>query len=1671
LYRDLRRRSLGLCIAAVVLLLAGPEGHGAPDGEDRPKIKPVEQPGATASVETAGAAGPREAKPDAASELRKDEGDEDTLSAEPDAGTERTADACNETAGRVEFSGHDRSSDDGAWFRWQWTAPVSARPAVFGVTGNIPRFWDGAVPAGGGKADEAAGKLALPAWPGGPTAADFESPGSRAVPQAGTVEAASNLLPADAARVPLREALPAATSPEAWSGMNFPLSPAVAAIGSGLSPANAPATGLTLAAGTLQVNANDSLPDSGLIMIGPGAALYLNGYSDTFESLTNYGVFHTGTRPDAMLVGTGATITMAAGTFTVGSGITLSDAHIVITGGTNTVAAGGTLRLSSGGLGLELTGGTLTLEGAGTAGGVGVLSLLGNVTTYASPTTAALSDGGGTVYPGKIDLGGGLRTITTGWTGNEVDLDISASIANGSFIKDGSGALRLSGNNTYAGSTTVRTGELVVTHNNGLGTTASGTTVEVNGSLRLSNVTIGAESIFLEGGPLRTTGSNSLSGDIVLRSAAAIITGAGDFTIHGVIASEGGDYSLEKTGPGTLVLAGANTFTGFAQITEGTLILDHADGLGSTAGPTYISGGQLDLRGVHVGNEQITVDAGGFGTSAGTSSLAGIVELTAKALVTVGSNSELTLSGSIVDYGVLSGTDAIEKSGAGTLVLSGNNADLSGIVVINEGTVRLLSSSGLGSALGGTIVAAGGTLELQGQIGQPINLETEALTLNGGTLVSTFITNRVGGTILLGANSTVTATSALTLAGAITDGSNSFGFIKQGISALVLSGNNTYDGTTTLAAGVLELGSAGALGGGGNVTFTGGSLRYTTTNTQDIAARVKNSTAAIVVNTNGREVAYAGAIDATNTAGLTKNGTGTLTLSGANSYSGTTAVNAGTLRLGASGVLRDDGAVTVNGGTLDLNGQTETIGALTVSSGEFRTGQNGRLTGTGLTFAGGTSTISSGAIVSDQHLVITGGTNTVNAGGTLRLSTPVGGSSGLKLTGSTLTLNADSSLAGGRLVLQGEATTFASATTARIAAGGVGANLGTVDLDGGTRTFTVADGAAATDLAVGAVIANGGLIKAGAGVLELGGANTYTAGTTVNAGTLQLGAGGVLADSGAVSLAGGTVLNLNGFSETIGALTGNGSIQLGSGTLTLAGSVDSVFSGSISGAGNLAMSGTGTQTLSGISTYAGATSLLGGTLVAVGRDALGTGEIRFAGGTLRHAAADADYYLGRIANSSQAVRLDTAGQDMDLAVGLAATNTGGLTKVGAGTLTLTGATNHFGATTVEGGTLRLGADEVLRNDGAVVVSGGVLDLNGRTETIGTLTVNSGTFRTGQNARLMGTGSTITFAGGTNTIEEGSVVEDQHIVITGGTNTVEAGGTLKLSTPTGGPSGLELTGSTLTLNADATLAGGKLLLQGNVTTFASGTTAQIANSGAGANRGTIDLDGGTRTFTVADGAAATDLAIGAVIANGSLTKAGAGLLELTGANTYTGTTMIDAGTLLLGAANVIADTSAVVVASGAVLQSTFTETLVSLNGDGTLELGGGTLTLLGNSTFGTLHVTGNSVLNFSGTLAVTNFIVDAGVQFTVSNDFYAANWWTNASMTTLVSKDTMGTAPYNQVTITEYADITPAGTVWSSHDNHVTAVPEPSTYGALALGGVLGAVAWRRWWRQRKRCGT
>jgi len=185
-------------------------------------------------------------------------------------------------------------------------------------------------------------------------------------------------------------------------------------------------------------------------------------------------------------------------------------------------------------------------------------------------------------------------------------------------------------------------------------------------------------------------------------------------------------------------------------------------------------------------------------------------------------------------------------------------------------------------------------------------------------------TTHFWGSIDLGGEArTVSIPSAGThVSGSITNG----GLTKTGNGTLVLTGNNTYAGDTVVAAGTLALGSAGAIGTAGTISFTGGALRFSAANTTDYSPRFSTAAGqAYALDTNGQNIELATA--------LTSVG-GTLTLSGANTYSGDTTIAAGTLEVtGVLGGGTHAGAIANAGSLLFNSASNQTLSGVISASG------------------------------------------------------------------------------------------------------------------------------------------------------------------------------------------------------------------------------------------------------------------------------------------------------------------------------------------------------------------------------------------------------------------------------------------------------------------------------------------------------------------------------------------------------------------------------------------------------------------------------------------------------------------------------------------------------------------------------------------------------------------
>jgi autotransporter-associated beta strand protein len=510
----------------------------------------------------------------------------------------------------------------------------------------------------------------------------------------------------------------------------------------------------------------------------------------------------------------------------------------------------------------------------------------------------------------------------------------------------------------------------------------------------------------------------------------------------------------------------------------------------------------------------------------------------------MGSNHDLKISGNVTGGGT-----TVTKNGAGTLILSGTNT-YTATTTAAAGTLLATSAvslSGYNSA--GKVIFNGGTIGAQLGGSGWTTTEVDALLANA--------TKTSGALAIDTTHENLTQWTPFTASSF-----GALGLTKLGTNTLTLSQANTYTGSTTIAAGILQADGAdvasvsGALGNGGTIRFTGGTLQYSANSagTNYSARIVSNTTAAIKLDTNGQNVTFGTALSSTNTAGLTKEGAGQLELKmGAASYTGTTTINGGTLKFAGTADLDflSSSSININHGaslviysdfnrTTLSNGKTFTFGSSGGGSIVYDKGNHLWQSSAGkfVTTGGTQNTISGagGGFINPQNA------NTVNfevADGTdavdLLVSAQISSGNYTKSGAGTLSITSFSTLGGGGVSqpnLTINAGTFDVGGPARLTTVGQSTGVVTSDiLNHGVYRHSSSN----SQTLAGVISGSGALTQNGSGTLILTNDNTYTGDTTVNNGTLQI-AKPYLANESAIVMGATGKLDLN-FDESGGAVT------------------------------------------------------------------------------------------------------------------------------------------------------------------------------------------------------------------------------------------------------------------------------------------------------------------------------------------------------------------------------------------------------------------------------------------------------------------------------------------------------------------------------------------------------
>ncbi|MDP4625607.1 MAG: autotransporter-associated beta strand repeat-containing protein [Akkermansiaceae bacterium] len=773
-----------------------------------------------------------------------------------------------------------------------------------------------------------------------------------------------------------------------------------------------------------------------------------------------------------------------------------------------------------------------TTAGFGTASG-----------TWAAPTTGDSTQGWSTDSTGAT-LPGDVTTTTSDnvFFGSDTlslasgNITLSGTVdANFVYFGKASGSITLSGGTINVGSgfqAPTGVGSASSTH------TINSDITKTGGNIRFGTQSTSGENYIVNG---IVSGTSSL--DIRMANNSAYLALNGVNTFSGNVGLVTGQLNVNT-------LANSNVASSLGQgsvVTMGggagqTPLLWYTGATAASTDRTFQSRSTSDNRIVaQDGAADFTgILQGGTGTATYNFNFAGTAD--------TGMN---TVSGTIQDgtsstirVAVVNTTPVGGSAEAGTWEFSGNNTYTGITLVTGNSTLIASSATALGATDGGTTVNSGSLLDVRADIG------TEALSIAGvgqggiGALITSTGTGTVGGSVTMTADSSVGGAGNLNVGGAI---GGAFALTKVGTGTTTLSGANTFTGATILSNGTLTADQAdvaatsGALGNGGDITFSGGTLNYTANSAStDYSARIAGSGSAISIDTNGENVTFGTALANTNTGGLTKTGAGQLDIRMGNSYTGTTTINGGTLKLtntadlggfGSSNFNINNGSslvissavgganrTTVNNGTTFTFGSTG--GGSIVYDGGTHLWQNSN--GKFVTTGGAQNTVSSnnGGFINPQNnntveFDVADGTDDID----LLVSVTTVSGNILKGGAGTMSMTSNSTLGGGSNpgLLTITAGTFDIGGAARLRTAGAGLGVVSSDI---VNDGTFKHSSSAVQELAGIISGSGGIIQDGSGDLTLSGSNSYTGATTVSSGTLfvngSLGATDVSVASGAI---------------------------------------------------------------------------------------------------------------------------------------------------------------------------------------------------------------------------------------------------------------------------------------------------------------------------------------------------------------------------------------------------------------------------------------------------------------------------------------------------------------------------------------------------------------------------
>ncbi len=1093
------------------------------------------------------------------------------------------------------------------------------------------------------------------------------------------------------------------------------------------------------------------------------------------------------------------------------SGLTISGGTVYLTqntsGGSGTIAvqSGGTLGMQSGDISLS---NALSLASGATLGGTlnsgsAKLTVSGTATLGSSTTTLNLNSGdveftGNVTGPSNTALtvhsGGTGAAIFDGTTSNlsSVTADSAATVFKSSatfpstaIAATNGGYVSVSGadtttTNTFLGLITDKANFNGIigfdTDKNASTPTIYSSNIDLTG-FTSGNVRLGSASFGVLTGTITPAGQSYDFGGFAGQT--------GFLAVQSALADHGGTTGVSVLTPSAsggigqnglaVILQGNNTFTGNLSVTYSGVILDSANALPS--GSTFSMGNNA-----YVG---YTEAATGFATFASFAAKA--TSYTSTSVLGIdshdpiayqingsGSTTTRTLSDATIDLstfnpvflGTITGATInssqiiapssdhtlrlVNLSDFGTFTINTSiaDADAHALVAGLPGAEGMVVLNGTNTYTGGTTLQGGGltagnanalgtgaiTVGATTGNNSVLAAGTSGLTIANDIAVTDFL-NIGTGTVNSSNNNVFNAdTNALTLSGTISNVSGHTGRLYL-TTPTTITGTNTYSGGTYVEANTTVSTNGGLgtgfvdIGYGATLTLTSshpsiGSLSNAGSFIPGAgtgALSLGSSVVDLTINQTSNLV-FSGAITTASSATtLIKSGSGQLTLAGANAstFTGNVSLTAGTLSIG------------------DSNTTTTTFASPVATS-----------SGTTLVFRPAASTtLSYGAAITGAGTVNVNG----NGSGIVSITAPVGNFTGpSNVSTGTLQLNADNAWSNASTLTLNGGTNLQVNGNQTIQ--NLTSNGGGVAIANG-KTLTVNSAAGST--ISGAISGTGGaLVKSGSGTLTLTGTNTYTGGTSITAGTLQLGSGG-----------------------SNGTLTGTIDVSSGA-TLQLNHSTTNTVSNTITGAGGVSNT-SGTTTLSGTNTYTGGTTITGSTVSISNNANLGSsGGITFNSGagtpTLKITSG-----LGTVNRNVTLNGAGTIDATGTTTLSGAVNGTANLTKAGAGTLVLTGNSSSFtGSTLVTAGVFNV--DGNLSSSSATV--------SGTAKLYGSSSINNVSVAAGTHLGAVTAANVpATFTTGNVTFNTGGVLDLFFTNATAGAGTgysfLNVGGTLSLASMT------------------------------------------------------------------------------------------------------------------------------------------------------------------------------------------------------------------------------------------------------------------------------------------------